>query len=113
MIASVLSERSAGGYCCLPQTVPGDLYRYWFDSNREYVHLKSMATAFKKDSNDVAYVATEAYQDFAQSPGGRWFPQRVQRTTTDPESANRTEVTRFYVDFAVELPVELFLPVRE
>jgi hypothetical protein len=86
----------------------GELYRYWFDPKRNYVLLQSTATFFKKDSDLVPLTTTDKFDDFTQSPSGKWFPQLVRRTTTDPQAAGRTEVTRFYVDFAVDLPAGLF-----
>ncbi len=92
----------------------GELYRYWFNPNQDDVLLKSVSTVFKKDSDEVAYLDVEQYDDFVRSPSGKWFPQTARRSTENgPESSDLKSVTRFYVDFTEKLPDALFQPLPE
>jgi hypothetical protein len=84
----------------------GERYRYWFDPVRDYVLQKEISTVFKHLGGEVAYLDTAEYDEFAQSPRGKWYPQRIRRITSD--HPNWHGVTRFYVDFETKMGDDLF-----
>jgi hypothetical protein len=89
----------------------GELFRYWFDPDRDNILRKEISAVFDPRTHKLAYLDTEEYDEFAQSPSGKWYPQRVRRTTTD--SPQWQGVTRFFLDFQPALPDDLFRPVSE
>jgi hypothetical protein len=89
----------------------GELYRYWFDPDRDYILRKEIGAVFDHRTNALAYLDTQEYDEFAQSPSGKWYPQLVRRTTTD--NPRGQGVTRFYVDFETDMNDDMFRPVSE
>ena len=89
----------------------GELFRYWFDPDKNYILRKEIDAVFDHRTNKLAYLDTEEYEEFAQSPSGKWYPQRVRRTTSD--EPRRQGVTRFFVDFEADMNADLFQPVSE
>lgn len=88
----------------------GERYRYWIDPELGYALRKSVSTVFEPRSSEIAYIDTVEFDQFAQSPGGAWYPTVATRTTTRPEGIR--QVTEFYLDFDSELPDEVFQPVE-
>ena len=89
----------------------GELFRYWFDPDRDYIVRKEISAVFDSRTNKLAYLDTEEYDEFAQSPSGKWYPQLVRRKTTD--NARWQGVTRFFVDFEADMNDDLFRSVSE
>jgi hypothetical protein len=89
----------------------GELFRYWFDPNRDYVLRKEMSAVFDHRTNKLAHLDTEEYDEFAKSPSGQWYPQLVRRKTTD--NPRGRGVTQFFVDFEAEMNADLFRSVSE
>ena len=54
----------------------GELYRYWFDPDRDYVLRKEIGAVFDARTNKLTYRDAQEYDDFVQSPSGKWYPQR-------------------------------------
>jgi hypothetical protein len=90
----------------------GELYRYWFDPDRDYILRKEISAAFDDRTKKLAYLDTEEYDQFAQSPSGKWYPQRVRRTTTNhPQNPRWQGMTQFFLDFETVPNDDLFRPV--
>lgn len=82
----------------------GELYRYWFDPSRDYVLLKQVAKVF--DATKLEFVTTEEFDEFTQSPSGKWYPRAVRRV--DSNAPENPSTTRFYVNFDADLDDALF-----
>jgi hypothetical protein len=89
----------------------GELFRYWFDPDRDCVLRKEIFPVFDDRTNKLAYLDTEEYDEFAKSPSGQWYPQLVRRKTTD--NPRLQGVTQFFVDFEAEMNPDLFQSVSE
>jgi hypothetical protein len=87
----------------------GELFRYWFDPDRDYILRKEISAVFDARTNELAYLDTQEYDELVQSPSGRWYPQRVRRATSD--NPRWQGVTRFFLDFETGVNEELFLPI--
>ncbi len=87
----------------------GELFRYWFDPNRDYVLQKEISAVFDHRTNKLAYLDTEEYDEFVQSPSDKWYPQRVRRTTSN--GPRMKGVTGFFLDFETAMKDDLFRPV--
>ncbi len=90
------------------QVVP-EPYRYWFDPEHGFCLRKSESTVISRDKKSIAYVNTEEFDDYAQSPKGYWYPRRVRRTTTNSDAV---QVRDYYLDFDVDLHDDLFEPLK-
>jgi len=89
----------------------GELFRYWFDPDRDYILRKEIDAVFDHRTNELAYLDTKQYEEFAQSPGGKWYPRMVRRTTSD--KPRWQGVTQFFVDFEADITPDLFQAVSE
>ncbi len=89
----------------------GELFRYWFDPGKDYILRKEISAVFDSHTNELDYLDTEEFEDFAQSPSGKWYPRLVRRTTSnDPRWQG---VAQFFIDFQADLDADLFRPVAE
>jgi len=88
----------------------GELYRFWFDPKLDFAARKTITRVFEHESSKLAYIDTDEFDDFAQSPSGIWYPRTGRRTTTTDERF--PQVTKFYLDFDVKLSDDLFQPVH-
>lgn len=89
----------------------GELFRYWFEPDRDYVLQKVIQSVFDPRTNELASFDTAEYEEFVQSPSGKWFPQVVRRMTGgDPRWQG---VTRFYADFEADLKPDLFREISD
>jgi hypothetical protein len=83
--------------------------RYWCDPEHGFCVAKSVEPVIRKDraKREIAYINTERFEDFAQSPRGHWYPRRSRRTTTQSEIV---QIREYYLDFDVSLDDSLFTP---
>jgi len=88
-----------------------ELSRYWFDPDRDFILQKEISAVFDHRTNELLYLDTEEYDELAQSPSGKWYPQIVRRTTSD--NPGWQGVTRFFVDFGADMNADLFRSVSE
>jgi hypothetical protein len=89
----------------------GELFRYWFDPARDDVLRKETSAVFDHRTNKLDFLDTQEYDEFAQSPSGKWYPQRIRRTTSD--NPQWQGVTRFHLDFETAISDDLFKPIAE
>lgn len=100
-------------YAATPVLQQGGVFRdcrYWLDPAKGYVARQY--TLADSGVRDETYVMEE----FAQSPRGIWYPTVVRRKDAveverDGRKVKEDQVWRFYVDFAADIPDELFRPV--
>lgn len=86
--------------------------RYWVDPGKGYVLLKEVLSG-ARDPDGSTTTVSSTLEDLRQSPCGIWYPglvrEKVVRSRPDGTNSEANEkVTRFFVDFAAELPDELF-----
>ena len=117
---SVLVEINHNHHTVVPDDNGYRAERYWLDPKRQYVLLRSEISncpAIDRDPDRVHKETAYEFEDFRQSPQGIWYPALVRWKhmcySTDKNGVRRyhDSETRFYLDFSVELPDELFTPV--
>ena len=88
----------------------GEICRYWFSPKFDFAARTAVIHVFERNTNKLAFIDTEEFDDFAPSPGGIWYPRTVRRTTT--ADGKFPQVTKYYLDFDVKLTDDLFQPVH-
>ena len=77
---------------------------------RSYIAVRSRrACSNRRNPPKVAYVDTRILEGLARSPSGSWYATRVRRKTSD---FNTEQVWTYHVDFEVQMPDEMFRPLK-
>jgi len=84
--------------------------RYWCDPEHGFCVVKAVEPVIRKDrgKREIAYISTERFENFSQTPKGHCYPRRSRRTTTHSEIV---QVREYYLDFDVSLDDALFTPL--
>jgi RNA polymerase sigma-70 factor (ECF subfamily) len=94
--------------------------RFWLDPQRRYAALACEvynSAAVERDPDRV--LKATGYDEFRQSPQGIWYPTLVRRKRIkragdqDVVTRHGDKETRFFLDFSVDLPDELFRPTTD
>ena len=84
---------------------------YWCDPKHDYCVVKAIQPVISKESGkpELAYLDTEEFTEYAQSPGGHWYPKKTSRSV----STNKTvQIRQYYMDFEVKFADDLFQPLN-
>ncbi len=84
---------------------------YWCDPEHDYCVIRAIQPVISKESgkSELAYLDTEEFAEYAQSPGGHWYPQKTRRSV----SANKSvQIRQYYFDFEVKFADDLFRPLN-
>jgi hypothetical protein len=79
--------------------------RYWLDPDRDFCLRTVVAPVVARDKKSIAYINTEVFEEFQQSPKGHWYATRSRRMTSNGDVV---QVRDYYVDFESELRKSLF-----
>lgn len=84
---------------------------YWCDPEHDFCVVKTIQPVISRESGkpELAYIDTEEFSEYAQSPGGHWYPQKTRRSV----SANKSvQIRQYYLDFEVKFADDLFQPLN-
>ena len=84
---------------------------YWCNPEHEFCVVQAIQPVISKERGkpELAYLDTEEFSEYAQSPGGHWYPQKTRRTVSTDKTA---QIRQYYIDFEVEFADDLFQPLN-
>jgi hypothetical protein len=87
-----------------------DHFRLWLDPKANYLSMRSeLRVSDQKDVAKVAFIDTHILESVARSPKGYWYPTRSRQIAF---SGKHEVVRNFSMDFASQVPDELFQPLK-
>ena len=87
-----------------------DFHKLWLSPERSYIAVRSESPVLESiNPPKVAYIDTRILEGLARSPSGSWYATRVRRKTSN---FNTEQVWTFHVDFEVQMPDEMFQPLK-
>jgi hypothetical protein len=87
-----------------------DHFRLWLDPKANYLSMRTeLRVSDQKDVAKVAFIDTHILESVARSPKGYWYPTRSRQIAF---SGKHEVVRNFSMDFASQVPDELFQPLQ-
>jgi hypothetical protein len=91
------------------RVIPPDIWRYWLDTQRDYIAMRWERVKRDPAGKEVSQVRW-TMEEVARSPKGVWYATKVRQYAAplNPEQKRSDPIYTFYLDFDAELPDSLF-----